>query len=98
MWVSPLLDSLMAFIDDTQKVVNGVVKMKLFKGQATAVARKSANSLYDENLATYTSADSFDQVAAQGFIKMWTLPATVYEQVNHVHSEAKAMSFNFNDK
>lgn len=83
LWYSPLMDSLQAFIDDTQKVVNGVVKMKLFKGSATAVARKSdTNSLYDENLATYTSADSFDQAAAVGFIKLWSLPSTVYSQVN----------------
>lgn len=87
-WVSPLFDSLMAFIDDTQKTVNGVVKMKLFKGNAVAVARQSAhNSLYDEDLATYTSASSFDQEAAVGFIKLWTLSNTVYEQVNHVHSQ-----------
>lgn len=87
-WVSPLFDSLMVFIDDTQKNVNGVVKMKLFKGNAIAVARQSAhNSLYDEDLATYTSASSFDQEAAVGFIKLWTLSNTVYEQVNHVHSQ-----------
>lgn len=88
-WITPLFDALMAFVDETQKNVNGVVKMKLYKGNVTAVARKSENSLYDENLATYTSADSFDQEAAAGFIKLWTLPATVYEQVNHVHSQAK---------
>lgn len=87
-WISPLFDSLMAFIDATQTVVNGTVKMKLYKGHTMAIARKSStNSLYDENLATYTSADSFDQEAAAGFIKLWTLPTTVFEQVNHVHSE-----------
>lgn len=89
-WVSPLFDSLMAFIDNTQQNVNGVVKMKLFKGNATAVARQSEhNSLYDEDLATYTSSSSFDQASAVGFIKLWTLSNTVYEQVNHVHSQAK---------
>ncbi|KRN93717.1 argininosuccinate synthase [Pediococcus stilesii] len=88
MWVSPLFDSLLAFIDHTQQVVNGTVKMKLYKGGATAVARKSeTNSLYDENLATYTASDSFDQVAASGFIKLWSLPTMVFEQVNHVHSK-----------
>jgi argininosuccinate synthase len=63
----------------------------LFKGNATAVARQSEqNSLYDEDLATYTSAaSSFDQEAAVGFIKLWTLSNTVYEQVNHVHSQPK---------
>ncbi|WP_435303048.1 argininosuccinate synthase [Leuconostoc mesenteroides] len=89
-WVSPLFDSLMAFIDSTQQNVNGVVKMKLFKGNATAVARQSEhNSLYDEDLATYTSSSSFDQASAVGFIKLWTLSNTVYEQVNHAHSQAK---------
>ena len=89
-WISPLFDALMAFIDKTQAVVNGTVKMKLYKGSAVPVARQSAhNSLYDEDLATYTSADSFDQEAAAGFIKLWTLPTTVFEQVNHVHSKEK---------
>jgi argininosuccinate synthase len=89
-WVSPLFDSLMAFVDDIQKNVNGVVKMKLYKGNAIAVARQSEkNSLYNEDLATYTAASSFDQEAAVGFIKLWTLSNTVYEQVNHVHSQPK---------
>lgn len=89
-WVSPLFDSLMAFVDDTQKNVNGVVKMKLYKGNAIAVARQSEqNSLYNEDLSTYTAASSFDQEAAVGFIKLWTLSNTVYEQVNHVHSQPK---------
>ncbi|WP_054650516.1 argininosuccinate synthase [Lacticaseibacillus pantheris] len=82
LWFSPLCDALNAFIDESQQVVNGIVKMKLYKGTATAVARKSSNSLYDEDLATYTSADSFDQEAAAGFIKLWSLPTTVYSQVN----------------
>ncbi|WP_349641838.1 argininosuccinate synthase [Eupransor demetentiae] len=87
LWISPLFDALMAFIDESQKMVNGDVKLKLYKGNVHAVARKSAkNSLYNEDLATYTAADSFDQEAAVGFIKLWTLPTTVYEEVNHVHS------------
>ncbi|AZZ60040.1 argininosuccinate synthase [Oenococcus sp. UCMA 16435] len=90
MWISPLFDALNKFVDETQKVVNGTVKMKLYKGSATAVARKSENnSLYSEKLATYTSANSFDEQAAVGFMKLYTLPATVYEQVNHIHSKEK---------
>lgn len=87
LYFSPLFDAAMAFIKKSQEVVNGEVKVKLFKGQVTAIARQSeTNSLYDENLATYTDADSFDQVAAAGFIKLWSLPTTVFEQVNHTHS------------
>ena len=55
--------------------------MKLYKGSVTVVARKSDNSLYDENLATYTSADTFDQDAAIGFIKLWGLPSKVHAEV-----------------
>ncbi|MCS4488493.1 argininosuccinate synthase [Streptococcus sciuri] len=83
LWFSPATKSIIAYIKETQKVVNGTAKVKLYKGQAVVVARQSENSLYDENLATYTSADSFDQEAAVGFIKLWGLPTQVNSQVNH---------------
>ena len=83
LWFSPATEAIIAYIKETQKVVNGIAKVKLYKGHAQVVARQSANSLYDENLATYTSADSFDQDAAIGFIKLWGLPTQVNSQVNH---------------
>ena len=81
LWYSPLMKALVAFIDETQKVVNGVVRVKMFKGNVICEGRKSPNSLYDKNLATYTAADEFDQEAATGFIKLWELPDKVYAQV-----------------
>ncbi|WP_435890179.1 argininosuccinate synthase [Companilactobacillus muriivasis] len=81
LWFSPLMDSLLAFLHESQKTVNGTVKLKLFKGTVWVQGRKSPNSLYDKDLATYTSADSFDQEAAQGFIKLWGLPTQVSAQV-----------------
>ena len=83
LWFSPATKAIMAYIKETQKVVNGTAKVKLYKGSARVVARKSPNSLYNENLATYTAADSFDQDAAIGFIKLWGLPTQVNAQVNH---------------
>ena len=83
LWFSPATKAVIAYIKETQKVVNGTAKVKLCKGSAKVVARKSPNSLYDENLATYTSADSFDQDAAVGFIKLWGLPTQVNSQVNN---------------
>ena len=83
LWFSPATKAIMAYIKETQKVVNGTAKVKLYKGSARVVARKSPNSLYDENLATYTAADSFDQDAAIGFIKLWGLPTQVNSQVNN---------------
>ena len=81
LWFNPARASLDAYIKETQKVVNGTAKIRLFKGQAVVVGRKSPNSLYDENLATYTSADTFDQEAAVGFIKLWGLPTKVNAEV-----------------
>ena len=82
LWFSPLMNSLLAFIKESQKDINGTVRVKLFKGNVICEGRKSANSLYDEKLATYTSADEFDQEAAAGFIKLYGLPTQVYAQVH----------------
>ncbi|OXS59467.1 argininosuccinate synthase [Bacillus sp. V-88] len=82
LWFSPLNKALKAFLDQTQVYVNGVVRVKLFKGHAIVEGRKSPNSLYDENLATYTKADEFDHDAAIGFIQLWGLPTKVSSMVN----------------
>ena len=81
LWFNPATEALIAYLKSTQQVVNGTAKVKLYKGSVTVVARKSDNSLYDENLATYTSADTFDQDAAIGFIKLWGLPSKVHAEV-----------------
>ncbi|MBW3111495.1 argininosuccinate synthase [Bacillus sp. MCCB 382] len=82
LWFSPLNKALKAFLDQTQVYVNGVVRVKLYKGHAIVEGRKSPNSLYDENLATYTKADEFDHDAAVGFIQLWGLPTKVSSMVN----------------
>ncbi|EAE0664916.1 argininosuccinate synthase [Listeria monocytogenes] len=82
LWFSPLTEALVAFLKSTQKFVNGTIRVKLFKGHAIVEGRKSPNSLYDENLATYTPSDTFDQDAAVGFIKLWGLPTKVSAEVN----------------
>jgi argininosuccinate synthase len=81
LWFSPLRNALEAFIKETQQYVNGTARVKLFKGQAVVEGRKSPNSLYDEKLATYTSADEFDQSAAVGFIKLWGLGTEVHNAI-----------------
>ncbi len=82
LWFSPLNKALKAFLDQTQVYVNGVARVKLFKGHAIVEGRKSPNSLYDEKLATYTKADEFDHDAAVGFIQLWGLPTKVSAMVN----------------
>jgi len=73
-WFGGLREPINAFIDETQKYVTGVVKMKLYKGNYTCVGRKSRYSLYDTGLATYSKGDTFDHKAAMGFIYVWGLP------------------------
>ena len=82
LWYSPLFDAVNAFIDQTQQTVNGVVKIKLHKGTATVIGRKSAQSLYQYALSTYKSDDQFDHKASEGFIKIWGLPLEVNAKVN----------------
>ncbi|WP_026671620.1 argininosuccinate synthase [Alkalihalobacterium bogoriense] len=82
LWFSPLTPALQAFLQETQKNVTGVVRVKLFKGHAIVEGRKSENSLYDEKLATYSTEDEFDHNAAVGFIKLWGLPTKVHSMIN----------------
>jgi argininosuccinate synthase len=82
LWFSPIRHAVMAFITETQKTVSGVIRVKLFKGHAVVVGRKSDNSLYDLELATYNADDKFDHNAAVGFIKLYGLPTKVYSRVN----------------
>jgi argininosuccinate synthase len=82
LWFSPLRFALNAFVEETQKVVNGVVTLKLYKGNLTLLSRWSPNSLYDERLATYTEEDQFDHKASIGFIKIYSLPLKTYYRIN----------------
>ena len=74
LWYTPLKEALDKFVDETQTRVSGTVKLKLHKGNCVVVGRKSANSLYKKELATYEKGDKFDQSLAKGFIELWGLP------------------------
>ena len=82
LWYSPLQPALSAFIDSTQQVVTGTVRVKLFKGHHTVIGKKSPVSLYNEELSTYSKEDAFDHNAAVGFIKLWGLPTKVHADVH----------------
>ncbi|TDQ39109.1 argininosuccinate synthase [Aureibacillus halotolerans] len=83
LWFSSLRPAIDAFLQETQKSVTGTVRVKLFKGHAIVEGRKSEYSLYNENLATYTSDDEFDHDAAVGFIKLWGLPTKVHSMAHN---------------
>jgi argininosuccinate synthase len=74
LWYSPLKSALDGFVDETQKHVTGSVRLKIFKGNCVAVARKSAYSLYKKELSTYGKEDKFNQKLAEGFIRIWGMP------------------------
>lgn len=74
LWETPLKKQLDAYFHKTQERVSGTVRLKLYKGNCTVVGRKSPNSRYKEELATYGKKDIFDQKLAEGFIKLWGLP------------------------
>ncbi|WP_435183832.1 argininosuccinate synthase [Cylindrospermopsis raciborskii G7] len=82
LWYSPLKNAIDAFIQQTQIRVSGVVRLKLFKGNATIVGRCSENTLYTPDLATYGAEDQFDHKAAEGFIYVWGLPTRIWAQYN----------------
>ncbi|MCC3273184.1 argininosuccinate synthase [Arthrobacter zhangbolii] len=76
-WFSPLKQSLDAFIEDTQKYVSGDIRMNMHGGRAVVTGRRSDSSLYDFNLATYDTGDSFDQSMARGFIELFGMSSKV---------------------
>ncbi|MBN2822063.1 MAG: argininosuccinate synthase [Coriobacteriia bacterium] len=78
MWFSPLKEALDGFIETTQQLVTGDVRLRFFKGSCVTVGRRSPYSLYDYNLATYDASDSFDHKAAKGFIDLHGLPTKVW--------------------
>ena len=69
-WFSPEREALQALIDNTQKNVNGVVRLKLYKGNVEVVGRKSPNSLFDANYCTFEEDEVYNQKDAEGFIKL----------------------------
>ena len=75
MWFSPLKRSLDAFIADTQRHVSGDIRLLLHGGRATVTGRRSEASLYDFNLATYDTGDTYDQSQAKGFIEIYGMTA-----------------------
>ncbi len=69
-WFSPERELLQATMDESQKTVNGTVRMKLYKGNCVAVGKKSNNSLYQESFATFEEDDVYNQADAGGFIRL----------------------------
>lgn len=83
LWFSDLKKSLDVFIDHTQRYVSGEVRIKLQGGRSVVTGRRSEQSLYDFDLATYDTGDTFDQSLAKGFIDLWALPSKISAKRSH---------------
>jgi len=92
-WFSPMRSALDAFINETQKPVTGLVKLKLYKGNIILQGRQSPHSLYNESLATYTESDTFNHKAAEGFIHIYGLGLKTFSQsLEHNIPKKKSIS------
>lgn len=80
LWFSPLKQALDAFVDNTQDHVSGDIRMVLHAGTATVNGRRSKESLYSFDLATYDTGDTFDQTAAKGFVQLHGLSTQISNQ------------------
>ncbi len=69
-WFSPERELLQVTMDESQKTVNGTVRMKLYKGNCVSVGKKSEQSLYQESFATFEEDDVYNQADAGGFIRL----------------------------
>ncbi|MCD6340491.1 MAG: argininosuccinate synthase [Desulfurococcales archaeon] len=76
LWFEPLREELTYFIDKVSENVEGEVKVKLYKGLAMVVGRKSSKALYDLKLSSYESISQFNQKLAEGFVELWGLQST----------------------
>jgi argininosuccinate synthase len=77
LWYTPLREAISAFVDKTQELMTGTVRMKLYKGSAVPVASKSVYSLYNEEFATFSADEVYDQSDAEGFINLFALPLKI---------------------
>lgn len=76
-WYTPLREALSAFVDSTQETVTGTVRVKLYKGNIMSAGSKSPYSLYDEDIATFSEDEVYDQKDSAGFINLFGLPLKV---------------------
>jgi len=80
LWWAPERIALQTLIDHTQQMVNGVVRLKLYKGSASVISRDSANTLFDQTIATFDDdGGAYNQADAGGFIKLNALRMRIAE-------------------
>ncbi|MBT0586082.1 argininosuccinate synthase [Alteromonas oceanisediminis] len=86
-WYTALNEALLAGAASFAKLVTGDIRVKLYKGQATVTQRRSPNSLYSEDFATFGADDVYDQKHAEGFIRLFSLSSRI-KALKNQHSQA----------
>jgi len=84
-WFTMLRENIQTFMNSVQQFSTGDIKLKLYKGSCNVIGRKSKFSLYDYDMSTYSSTDSFNHSSAVGFIDIYSLPSRI---------QAKKQKFN----
>ena len=87
LWFTPLMDCLKTFIEESQKFVSGIIKIKLEYKSFSVIGRKSIYSLYDEKLATYNKEDAFDPKHSESFIKIWGYPYEILGKKGRINGK-----------
>lgn len=88
-WFTPLADALVAFIRSTQEYVTGEVKFRLYKGNIIKAGETSPYSIYDEDIASFTTGDLYDHKDASGFITLFGLSTWVRAmKMQHISGKA----------
>jgi argininosuccinate synthase len=86
-WFSPEMDFLMSAIDTSQKLIDGTVYMKLYKGNVMITGRKSPNSLYNKELSSMDIEGGFDQKDSRGFIKIHAIRLMAHNAIIRQHQQ-----------
>lgn len=76
-WFTPLCDAILASANNIAEAINGEVVLKLYKGSVTAIQKRSPNSLFNVDFCTFGEDEVYNQADAEGFIKLYSLPAKI---------------------
>ncbi len=89
LWFNDLRRALQGFFHETQRLVSGEVRLKLYKGTCAVRGRRSPHSLYDSRLANQSNLEFFDNQWAQGFTSLWALPTRLAARQQHAGDPAE---------
>jgi argininosuccinate synthase len=91
-WFAPLREAMDTFFREATRFVTGEVRVKLYKGTATALGASSPYSLYSEDLATFGPSAKYDHADSKGFVRLYGLPGMIAAQVRSGKRAGKSVN------